>query len=73
MIITLQLQVKELKRELKHRQKVYPKWVANGYLQRPVADYQIHALEECISTIEGLIEKDKQPEMPTLFDNDTPS
>jgi hypothetical protein len=72
MNITLELQLKELRRELKQRNKVYPRWVASKYLEKAVADYQIRALEEAIKTFEGLIHKAKVSDSPSLFDKELP-
>ena len=44
--------IKELKRELKMRLKVYPRWIINKKLHRDRANKQYLALKEALSIIE---------------------
>lgn len=45
--------IKELKRELKMRQRVYPRWVADGRMTKAAADDQIYHLMNAIDMLEG--------------------
>lgn len=44
--------LKELRRELEMRQKLYPEWVSTGRLPKATAEHRIAALESAIELIE---------------------
>ena len=52
---------REVVRELKMRKKVYPRWVTQGRLSLPQADYQIRIMEEIAEDYRKLA--DDEPEL----------
>lgn len=52
--ISLQNQLACAQRELAKRQRCYPKWIREGKLKQPVADYELKAQEAIVSTLEKL-------------------
>lgn len=48
---TLFAAIRELERELAMRQQLYPKWVKQGSLRKPVARKQIHYLKAAIAEL----------------------
>ena len=55
--------IKELKRELKLREKVYPDFIARGNLTQQKAQQQIARLEKALELLEGL-----QPQQMSLLE-----
>lgn len=55
----------ELKREIKMRRRVYPRWVANNKLSQMDADLQILKLEACLALLEA--EQQKNDAQGDLF------
>jgi hypothetical protein len=55
---SLEIQLAELKRERKMRERVYPNWIQNKNLTPAKADYQMNALDGAIATIEAMLKKD---------------
>lgn len=55
-IISLEAQVKCLKREIAMRKNVYPKFVHNGRMKQAEADHEIAAMTAALHTIMGLQE-----------------
>ena len=52
--ISLNEQIDEIKRELKQRERVYPRLVTNGKLRQSIADYQTQRLRAALETLEYL-------------------
>lgn len=52
-------QLSELRREMKQRDRVYPRWIADGRLQQADADLRRARLQAAIETLEGLAAKDR--------------
>lgn len=50
--MTIDEVLKELKRELATRRRVYPNWVAQGKLTQATADHRVEAIEWAIDVIE---------------------
>jgi len=51
--MTRQDAIKEIERELKLRERVYPKWIASGKLNRDVARKQYARLRAAKNFLEG--------------------
>ncbi|HEV8503679.1 MAG TPA: hypothetical protein VGR63_19060 [Casimicrobiaceae bacterium] len=51
-VVTLNEQIDELKRELKQRERVYPRLVAQGKLRQAIADYQVARMQAALATVE---------------------
>lgn len=58
--------LKELKRELGMRRKLYPNWVQQGKLSQQTADHRIDAIEYAIDVLEEC--KPLDPVQPSLFE-----
>jgi hypothetical protein len=43
------------KRELTMRERVYPRWVANGKMSQAKADHETQAMRAIIATLDGLV------------------
>ena len=59
--ITIDEQIAEVKREIAMRQKVYPKWVESGSLQKPKADFQILVMEAVLIPLQA-VAREKAPQ-----------
>lgn len=59
--ITIDEQISEVKREIAMRQKVYPKWIEAGSMQKPKADFQILVMEAVLITLQT-IAREKAPQ-----------
>ncbi len=58
---TTQEKIKEIERELKMRQKVFPTWVLQGRIKQDIADKRIEIMEEILKDYqEKTKEEDKQ-------------
>lgn len=55
--ITLEEMHGELKRELKIRERVYPRWIESGRLERNVAHLQVLKLRACLAFVETELNK----------------
>jgi len=55
--ITIDEQIAEVKRELAMRNKVYPKWIEAGSMQKSKADFQILAMEAVLISLQDLAKK----------------
>lgn len=51
-VITLNEQIDEIKRELKQRERVYPRLVAQGKLRQAIAEYQMARMQAALATVE---------------------
>ena len=49
--INLRAQIVEVEREIKMRQRVYPRWVSGGRLAKPMAEIRIATLEAVLETL----------------------
>lgn len=58
--ITLQEKRDAMKRELKYRKSVYPRWILEGKMSQSQADYQIAVFE---SILEDLYKKKDEGEL----------
>ncbi len=59
MHINLHQQIACVRREIKMRQDVYPRWVGKGKLRQAEADYQIVAMQAVLETLEQLQDQTK--------------
>ncbi len=55
--ITTREQIAEVKREISMRNKVYPKWIEAGSMQKSKADFQILAMEAVLISLQDLAKK----------------
>jgi len=55
--ITIDEQIAEVKREIAMRNKVYPRWIEAGSMQKPKADFQILAMEAVLISLQDLAKK----------------
>ena len=53
MKVTLQDAVKEIRREVKLRERLYPQWVASGKLNKATAERQLARLKFALELLEG--------------------
>lgn len=51
--------IKELKRELGMRQRLYPDWVASGKLSSQTAEHRIKAIEQAIALLQPLADMEE--------------
>ena len=51
-VITLNEQIDEIKRELKQRERVYPRMIAQGKLRQAIAEYQMARMQAALATVE---------------------
>lgn len=51
--VQLREKIAELKREIKVRKRVYPRWVQTGKLDGPLADYRITVLRAILKDYEN--------------------
>lgn len=54
MTISLGQQIEEVARELKQRERVYPRLVGQGKLRQSVADYHVERMKAVKATLEWL-------------------
>lgn len=52
--IPLEQQILSVKREIRMREQVYPRWVANGKMKQHMADLEIATMKAVLATLEGL-------------------
>lgn len=55
--ITLEEMANEVKREIKLRERVYPRWVENGRMSKYEADLQLLKMKACLSFLEAELKK----------------
>ena len=55
--ITLEEMRDEVKREIKMRERVYPRWVENGRMSKYEADLQILKMKACLAFLESELKK----------------
>lgn len=65
--ITLDDMHREIVREIKVRQSVYPNWIANGRITQTAADYRITVLEALALKLSEMMLKEKPQQ--GLFDD----
>ena len=53
-VITLNEQIDEIKRELKQRERVYPRMIAQGKLRQAIAEYQMARMQAALATVEQI-------------------
>ena len=51
---TVSEQIACIERELKMRQRVYPRWVSTGKMKQASADKEMAAMEAVLKTLKGL-------------------
>ena len=56
-IVTLLEQISCVEREIRMREKVYPKWVEQGRMKQDKADREIETMKEVLNTLTKLREK----------------
>ena len=59
--ITIDEQIAEVRRELAMRNKVYPKWIEAGSMQKSKADFQLLVMEAVLISLQT-IAKEKAPQ-----------
>lgn len=59
MAFSVEEQLEEARRELRQRQKVYPRWIGQGQITRPQAERRLALMEAIIETLEGLASKER--------------
>lgn len=64
-MITTEVILKELRRELATRKALYPRWVQQGRISGHDADHRTACMQAAIERLEPIAEQEKQP---TLFD-----
>lgn len=52
--ITIEEQIQCVRREIRMRDQVYPRWVAAGKLKQEKSDHEIAAMKAVLATLEGL-------------------
>lgn len=65
-MIPIEAQVKEIAREVKLRETVYPRWVAHGRMTQAQADDQLGALRAALETLLALMPP--EPQQRGLFE-----
>lgn len=55
-------QIAEVKREIRMREGVYPKWVGAGRMEQREADDKIKAMKAVLATLE-VVRDNKEPEL----------
>ena len=55
--ITVEEMADEVKREIKMRERVYPRWVESGKMSKQDADLQILKMRACLSFLETELKK----------------
>lgn len=63
--VSLDRQQQAVRRELNMRQRVYPRWVANGKMTQAKADEEIAAMAAVLATLERLV-AEANPQPPLL-------
>ena len=65
MKVTLQDAVKEIRREIQLRERLYPQWVASGKLNKATAERQLARMKYALELLEGKPENlaGQQPEL----------
>ena len=51
-VVSLNEQIDEIKRELKQRERVYPRMIAQGKLRQAIAEYQMARMQAALATVE---------------------
>lgn len=59
MTIPLDAQIKAVQREIRYREFVYPRRVANGKMSAADADYQLEVMKAVLTTLEQAQEKER--------------
>jgi hypothetical protein len=62
-MITLLDQIKEIRREIALRERVYPGWVQRGRLSEGQATYALAVMREVLKTLERLEAETRQPSL----------
>ena len=52
--ISLAAQIAEIEREIKQRERVYPRWVEAGKMPKATADRQTEVMRAVLVTLKGL-------------------
>lgn len=52
--VPLAAQIKEVEREIAQRERVYPRWVADGRMPQTTADRQIEVMRAVLATLKGV-------------------
>lgn len=68
---TLTQQLACAKRELRMRELVYPKRVANETMTQRQADHEIACMAEIVVSLMRLLRQEEDREQPRLFGNET--
>lgn len=58
--ISLADQIKEVKRELAMRERLYPGWIAKGTLKQADADRQLERMRAALATLHELVAESGQ-------------
>lgn len=54
-------QVAAAEREVRQRERVYPRWVEAGKMTQTKADHEIRAMKAIVETLKGLQAKNRLP------------
>jgi hypothetical protein len=52
--VPLHVQIAAAEREVKQRERVYPRWVSDGRMTQAKADHEIAAMKAIVETLRGL-------------------
>ena len=55
-MVTINEQIKGVRREIDYRKRLYPKWVSNGRMTQKEANYQIELMEYVVNTLQAVLE-----------------
>jgi hypothetical protein len=53
-MISLEDQIKCVQREIGMRERVYPRWVANGKMSPQKADHELEAMQAVLATLQSM-------------------
>jgi hypothetical protein len=54
-------QIKCVEREIGFRERVYPRWVADGKMTSEQADYQVQCMRAVLTTLQTLLPQERKP------------
>lgn len=61
MNVSIDDQVAAAEREVRQRERVYPRWVEAGKMTQTKADHEIRAMKAIVETLRGLQAKNRLP------------
>lgn len=60
-MITLEAQIASVEREIRMREKVYPRWTASGKLKKESADRELETMKAVLATLREIQAKQVPP------------